>query len=222
MIRDIDSINWNTVHAVVFDMDGTLYCQKPVRLKMAMQLVVHAALGGWLDALIIIYYRRNVERLADQRARDIHLIQFKATAKAFSLTEQAVAAIVHEWMDVRPLEFLKSEIFQDVDRVFLLLQERQIKIGIFSDYPVIKKIKALELSVDASCSSTDDDIGRFKPEKAGLIKILSTLGAEPASCVFVGDRKDRDYPCALAADVPFLHRNDALFFTRLATVLERS
>jgi HAD superfamily hydrolase (TIGR01549 family) len=210
------------VRAVIFDMDGTLYRQRPVRLKMAVRLIVHSVLGGWMDALILWHYRRNLERLADQRAQDVHLIQFKATAAAFSTAEQNVAAVVREWMEVRPLDTLKRQKFQDVDRVFALLQERKIKIGVFSDYPVIGKIEALGLRVDAYCSSTDDDIGRFKPEKTGLVKILSTLGMESASSVFVGDRMDRDYPCAMAAGVPFLHRDDSMFFTRLLVVLERS
>jgi putative hydrolase of the HAD superfamily len=221
LIRRIDSINWDTVQAVIFDMDGTLYSQRLVRLKMAMQLAVHVSHGGWLDVLTLMHYRMSLERLASERARDIHLDRFKATAKALSLTEQAVANIVNEWMDLRPLKFLKDGIFQDVDRVFSLLKNRQIKIGIFSDYPVAHKIQALGLTVDASCSSTDDDIGQFKPGKTGLIKIISKLRVGPAECIFIGDRIDRDYLCSLEANVPFLHRYDSRFFVCLKNSLEK-
>lgn len=216
------SVDWRNIRVVIFDMDGTLYEQGIVRRRMAMRLLIHALTGGWRDALALMHYRRNMEQLANSRAINIHRIQFKATATAFSLPEQKVATVVHKWINVSPLDILKEAVFRDVDRVFANLQSKKIKIGVFSDYPVSEKIAVLALPADAWCSSTDEDIGRLKPETAGLIKIMTRLGGDPSNCLMIGDRMDRDYQCAAAVGVPFLLRTDNEFFTRLAVCLERS
>lgn len=39
-------LDWDRLHLVVFDVDGTLYRQRPLRLRMARDLLFHTSHGG--------------------------------------------------------------------------------------------------------------------------------------------------------------------------------
>lgn len=218
------AIEWKSVRGVIFDMDGTLYRQEPVRLRIAFQLLLHAiqSRNGWLDLLVLKDYRRNRDLLAETRAFNVSDIQFKATAQACKLPEDRVAKIVHEWMNLRPLHHLSSARYTDIDRVFSVLKSRGVKIGVYSDYPVKEKMNALGLEANALCCSTEEGIDRLKPEPAGLIKTIKMLGLTPKDCVMIGDRADRDGLCAQNASVKFLLCKDPHFYSRLLVDLSRS
>ena len=82
--------------------------------------------------------------------------------------------------------------------LFTRLRERDIKVGVFSDYPVTEKLAALGLRADVCACATDAAIDRFKPDPAGLQSLCSVLKVEPAGCIHMGDRKEIDELCAQA------------------------
>ena len=60
------SPDWNTVDLVVFDLDGTLYAQKRLRMIMAFNLLCNAAKSGSLDTLRVLrVFRKYREVLAE-------------------------------------------------------------------------------------------------------------------------------------------------------------
>lgn len=209
---------------MVFDMDGTLYRQRPVQSVMAYRLLIHALTdrNGWHDLLVLKHYRKNRERLARIGASRVSHLQFQATSKAYRLTEDQLAQLVRKWMVLKPLPFLKTARFRDIDQFFESLRRRGIKIGVLSDFPVSEKLEALGLRADIACCAADEDVGRFKPEPAGLLKILKSLGIALNNCLMIGDRKDRDGLCAQAASVPFLLCKGSGFYAKLLVDLNRS
>jgi putative hydrolase of the HAD superfamily len=216
----LSDLDWEKIDAIIFDMDGTLYKHNLVRLSMLWLLIIHIILGGWRDFLVLMHYRHNIQKISKIPNSFFCDVQFKATAKFFSISELNVQLIIYEWMTLRPLVYLKKYVYKDVDYVFKILRQKKIKIGIFSDYPVSEKISTLDLMVDALCSSTDRDIGYLKPNPSGLIKIIEQLGVETNRSLMIGDRLDRDYLCAKAAGVPFVLRTGDTFFTQLAGFLQ--
>ena len=57
-------LDWDRVHLVVFDVDGTLYRQRPLRLRMARDLLLHTLLKRDPNVIAVLSrYRRIRERL---------------------------------------------------------------------------------------------------------------------------------------------------------------
>lgn len=210
-------INWNNVRGVIFDMDGTLYQQFWVRMCMALKLSAYALTqkNGYRDLKVILHYRMQREKLAVARTNNISGIEFKGTAYEFNLPEEQVAKIIHEWMYIKPLRYLRAARFENVENFISALREKGIKIGIFSDYPVKKKLIALGLSADAICYAAENDVNCLKPEPVGLIKTIERMGLESGDCIMIGDRLERDGICAKEAGVSFLLCNHLQFYTRL-------
>ena len=57
-------IDWDKVKAAIFDVDGTLYCQRPVRIRMALKMgrffLLHPR--RWREAAGIYYFRKLREQ----------------------------------------------------------------------------------------------------------------------------------------------------------------
>lgn len=210
-------MNWNGVLGVVFDLDGTLYHQAPVRMQMARKLLLHALRerNGWRDARMLRYFRKDREALAESCQRGVREEQYAATARAFGVGTGTVATVVHRWMEVAPLEVLRSARIRDVEVFFAALRARGIKIGVFSDYPIEAKLTVLGLHADATCCSTEPDVDCLKPGTIGLKKLLDLLRIEPHECVMIGDREDRDGACARAMNMRFLLRRGRDFYSSL-------
>lgn len=218
-------MDWSGVLGVVFDLDGTLYRQTPVRIQMARRLIRHAfrERNGWRDVRILMHFRRNREALAGSHPKkNISQAQYQATARALAIDTDLVEAVVYHWMEVVPLEVLRSARYKDVEVFFEALRARGVRIGVFSDYPIEAKLATLGLQADAVCCSIQPDVDCLKPGVAGLKKLLDNLELVPSECVMVGDRLDRDGACAQSLDMPFLLCNGRQdFYTSLlADVME--
>ena len=215
MLTSPTNIDWDNVRAVIFDMDGTLYSQKKIRAYMAALLLGHVMIGGWRDILVLANYRKNMERLSRLNTDNVSAARFKETASALNVSEKYIADIVHYWMELKPLDNISAAAYPGMKQTFEILNARGIKIGVFSDYPVVKKLEALSLRVDAWSTACDEDVGRFKPDPKGLKKIVQILGVEVKNCLMIGDRLDKDWECARAIEMPFLLRRGGNFFTSL-------
>ena len=94
----------------------------------------------------------------------------------------------------RPLPYLRRcrrpgllELLED-------LQNRGIKLGFFSDYPVLRKLQALEVDGYGSVhlSSGEPTINAYKPRPDGFLRAAELLDLPPAEVLYVGDRPEVD------------------------------
>jgi phosphoglycolate phosphatase/putative hydrolase of the HAD superfamily len=186
-------IDWSDVDVAVFDVDGTLYDQRRLRLHMLGELLVACARARSPElALTLREYRRVRERLAERPDAPFMLRQFVLTGERRRRAPEAIERLVAEWIDMRPLRFLRRCRYSGLDRLFAALRGAGKTIAIFSDYPAREKLAALGLHADVFASACDADVGRLKPHPAGLLKILRATGAAPERCLMIGDRADRD------------------------------
>jgi FMN phosphatase YigB (HAD superfamily) len=205
-------IDWDRFDLIVFDMDGTLYDQSPLRWRMAAMLAGEiirsrsTAVPRMLNA-----YRRRREALAEAMEPDFALEQYRLPG----CDPDAVRAIVREWMERRPLPLLRRFRVAGADRLFARLSVSHI-VAVHSDYRVEAKLSALGLSarfvVDA------EDVGRLKPHPAGLRWLMAAAGIDPDRTLMIGDRDDRDGEAARRAGVralirgrDFQHYDDPIF-----------
>jgi putative hydrolase of the HAD superfamily len=206
MMATFTSADWRDIRLVAFDVDGTLYRQLPLRLRMGRDMLVHAVANCDRNAISVVgAYRRIRERLAAEEVVDFDGVLVAETAKATSMSPEKVKAIASEWIETRPLRYLKSCLFSGVPQLFAGLQRAGKKIGIFSDYPASEKLAAMGLAADHVVAASE--VGVLKPHARGLQSLMASAGAAAQETLFIGDRADRDGVAGQRAGVRILIRS---------------
>lgn len=199
------------IRAVLFDVDGTLYHQMPLRflmaLELSLQLIVQrsyrAAACQWR---LLSHFRHVREELRHLGAATMPLaeLQYVETAKRIGATPDEVKEIVTKWMYQRPLKYLGLCRYRGLKAFLAFLNDNGIPIGVFSDYPVADKLRTLGLSqsVTITLCATDPEINAFKPHPKGFQVACSLLAMSPEEVLYVGDRLETDAVGSAAAGMP--------------------
>ncbi len=195
---------------VVFDLDGTLYRQGPVRRRMALELLAAGGAGGRLTRLRVLRrYRALREHYAETTPRGFGRRLFAQLAAETGRDEGWLEALVEEWMERRPLRWLAGARVEGAAELFAALRTRGARVAVWSDYPVRDKLAALGLAADHMVSACDPGLDALKPDPAGLRLAMEAAGVGPGETLMVGDRQSRDGAAAAALGVDFLLRADA-------------
>ncbi len=201
-------MNWNDIELVIFDIDGTLYDQRRLRVRMMAALFWEVVRSRQLLAPVIIsHFRRVRETLGSNLDDDFLIRQYQLTAGLCGCSEETVRRTIAEWLERRPLEHIGRCIYPGIRDLFEALAASGRKTAVFSDYPAEAKLAALGLRCSLVVSATDSDVRRLKPHPAGLIKILQSAGVQASRAVLIGDRFDRDWEAAHRAGVTPLIRS---------------
>jgi HAD superfamily hydrolase (TIGR01549 family) len=191
--RWLGAPHWDDIRLVAFDVDGTLYSQHRLRVRMMRDILLDAASRRTLDTIRILRtYRRFREQLAEQEVPDFENALAAKTASATGRSADQVRSIVEEWIERRPLPYLRAYRYPGVVELFAGLRRKGKAIGIVSDYPAGAKLAALGLDADHVVCASDKDIGLLKPNPRGLQAIIEAAGTNPRQTVLIGDRADRD------------------------------
>lgn len=196
------------IRAVLFDLDGTLYHQTPLRSLMAMELLT-LPLSGLVDApkrlRALRTYRRTQEQLRSTDANgSAAAAQLAAAARGSGLPVDEVERLVEEWMMTRPLKYLGLCRAKGLDRLLSFLDRSSVRTGVLSDYPAEPKLRAMGLSGRFSpvlCTSAPE-VMALKPSPRGFLLACRSWRLAPGEVLFVGDRPDVDAAGASAAGMP--------------------
>ena len=201
-------MDWGGIELVVFDVDGTLYNQRALRSRMALALFKHVlAKRDLSDVRILRTYRHGRELMGDTEKDNFerHLIDFTAASTGFSAMH--VEAVIAEWIDQRPLPYLRTLRYPKLVELFSALKRRRKTVGVYSDYPASAKLTALGLEADFIVCAPDQDVRVLKPNPRGLEILMNMAGSNPFSTILIGDRIDRDGLAARRANVRCLIRS---------------
>ncbi len=195
------------IAAVLFDLDGTLYRQRPVRIRMAMELALStltapvSAAARW-RALQAFREAQETMRRASEPASMAS--QIAAAAARTGISEDRVRVLVDEWMFERPSRFLSRYLAEGTTELLALLASKKVPIGLFSDYPSERKLSGLGLRGRFSpvICATDAEVGAFKPDPRGFLRACELWGLAPSDVLYVGDRVEVDGIGAAAAGMP--------------------
>jgi len=194
--------------AFIFDVDGTLYDQIKLRRMMFGALVRHLVRNkNFIRDIHILYSFRKRREILSRDENDPGCLenrQYVEVAHKLGVSVDEVRRVVTNWIFEKPLNYLAACIYPGVKDLFSLLMRNKLKIGIFSYYPSLAKLKALELYADVVICATDENVDRFKPHPKGLLVTAKELGIPVKSCFFIGDRDDKDGECARRAGMPYL------------------
>lgn len=197
----------------IFDLDGTLYYQKPFRIKMLCTLIKYMLMhpASVRDVFMIKKYREVREHweeceravsLKDGLSLDERQYAYVAGEKG--VKPEQVKHAVEFFMLELPLSVLppyRDEVLFDL---LERLKENKKTIVIYSDYPVEDKLACLGIRADACYTSGDERIGCMKPDPKGIRIILSELGCDSTNAVMIGDRYEKDGLAAEGNSVDYM------------------
>ncbi|HLZ22617.1 MAG TPA: HAD family hydrolase [Ktedonobacterales bacterium] len=200
------------LRGIVFDLDGTLYRQRPLRKAMLWRLLRAYAtrpLSLLRTLRVLGAYRQAQEHLRQSVAAptarpDLAEAQLRLTCERTHAQPAFVAACVARWMDQEPLTILARYLQPGLLDFLRACQARGLRLGVLSDYPAEAKLRALGLGdrFDVVLAAQSPEVGVFKPHPRGLLLAAERLGVRPDECVYVGDRAEVDGPAAEAAGMP--------------------
>jgi len=212
---------------VVFDVDGTLYNQKRLRLFMLIEL-----LAFYLFRPHKFYQLRALQHFRKEREKraliikdnvNIGLNQYKWCQEKTNLPLEQIQEIVERWIHQKPLKYLSFCRYNNVKQLLTRLRENNIKIAVFSDYKTGGKLEPLDLEVDHVFCSEQKEIGSLKPDPKGLNYIASRLNINKSNILYIGDREEMDGACAKNAGISYLNldkKNAGDVFSKLLDELK--
>jgi putative hydrolase of the HAD superfamily len=193
------------IAAIVFDVDGTLYDQRFVRRKMAVE-VISAHLLRPMRGLALFRFLTSY-RKAQETLRGSELYgrageaQLRAACERSHTDAAAARSYLEEWFHTAPLRYVRAALRPGTVEFLSAVRSRGVRLGVLSDYPASSKLEVLGLAsyFDTVVSSYDADVRGFKPDPSGLLLVAKRLGVAPQRLLYVGDRPVVDAECARRA-----------------------
>lgn len=191
--------------AWLVDLDGTLYSPRPLKLAMAVELL----LTGLPQLGAIRAFRREHETIREQGldcAGDPFGLQLERAARATGREATELERVVRAWMVERPCRWLPRLRNRALLAEIEAFRRAGGRTALVSDYPARAKLRALgaaELFEVVVASGEPGGPAQLKPSPAGYLAAAEALGIEPAACLVIGDRQDADGEAARRAGMHF-------------------
>jgi putative hydrolase of the HAD superfamily len=209
--RALSLLSTCPIRAVLLDVDGTLYYQDRLRSLMALELCTLPAVQMSCRAAYEAWYalstfRRVREELRSLGEAEVCLArwQYIAAAQRAGGHTTAMESLVAEWLYQRPLKYLRFCRRRGLGAFFAFLEHRGIQVGVFSDYPVMAKLKEIGCAerMSVALCATDPEINAFKPSPKGFLRACTLWGLRPEEVLYIGDRPEVDAVGAANAGMP--------------------
>jgi putative hydrolase of the HAD superfamily len=173
--------------AVAFDLDGTLYPNYRLNIRLLPFLCGHwplvAALG---KARRII--RQEQELSPSSVQPDFHMHQAQLAAKLLharpeQIKEEIERLVYRDW----ERHFSSIRLFPHVREVLGCLRVAGLKLGLLSDFPPLVKLKNLALDDCWDIVLCSEDTGTIKPALQPFKKLSDALECPPDQILYVGN-----------------------------------
>jgi HAD superfamily hydrolase (TIGR01549 family) len=204
--------------AWLVDLDGTLYRQKPVRLAMALELVV----CGPHRIRLVQAFRRAQEalrienspapvfadapRISTRVDRSPYDEQLRRAAEAVGQPIETIRPLLQHWMEERPAKWLRMFRRQSLLTEIAAFRATGGKTALVSDYPAETKLAGMgvrNLFDLVVASGEPGGPATLKPSPEGFLLAAQRLQIAPADCLVIGDRHDADGQAAARARMKF-------------------
>jgi putative hydrolase of the HAD superfamily len=203
--------------AVAFDLDGTLYPNYRLNLRLIPFILKEQRLlrafrkariqlrksGGKIDGS---FYEAQAKIMGEILGED-----------AEKVLEKAEKLIYRGWED----HFKKIRLFPHVEETLDALRKNGITLGLLSDFPPETKLKNLKIFEYWDAVACSEQSGYLKPDTAAFLEMAKRLGKTPEQILYVGNSVSYDVAgahkagmkAALVRAVPFLsgRRADFIF-----------
>jgi len=192
--------------AICFDIDGTLYPIKTMNSRLLKLSVKHPLFG--------LRYRKNRKEYRRWQAsfkqdipfrwREAMIVQ-NGTGEEGSLDKASYRRTYDklEKLVYKPMERLyeTTDTFDGVRETFQRIRAKGLKIGVFTDFPLFRKLEGMKLSDLVDFAASSDDVGYLKPDTHCFEYLLYNLKMGPQDVLYVGDSYSKDVKGANAAGI---------------------
>ncbi|MGL4524893.1 MAG: HAD family hydrolase [Spirochaetia bacterium] len=193
------------IKAILFDIDGTLYDNASL-FWVGIPLI----LKHWQVLLSFRRVRKHLHAYSEAALdAGVPFVDFQSDYHAQLRGKGETLEMMRDWRARFVADFdLLFEHVSPVKHVVELLKfctERQIPMGLLSDFPLCKKIERLGLSGYWKVAASTEDAGALKPHSAGFLKAAKDMGFAPQEILFVGNSYKYDVMGARATGMKTAH-----------------
>ncbi len=181
--------------AVAFDIDGTLYPNH--RMYMA-------SFGFALRNLPLLRKFNNVRRkLRKMRPiDDFYALQAKLLAEEIGVGEDQARDLIHREFYTNWESTLRHvHLFPGVVRTFSALKSENLSLAVLSDFPVVSKLKVLNIENYFDLELSSEEVGYLKPNPEPFMALLKGLGVRADELLYVGNSYKYDIKGAAALGI---------------------
>jgi putative hydrolase of the HAD superfamily len=201
------TIDSDRLKVVVFDVDGTLYRQGPLRKAMLLRLLRLTAgrpFEGVRTFQTLQAYRRAQEDLREHETGGIAAAQLQLACTRTGRDRASVERCVERWMEQEPLSTMPRCRYEGLVDFLQACKARGLRLAALSDYPAAAKLEALGIGhlFDLVLCAQSPEVDVFKPNPRGLQVVVEQMGVFRHECLYVGDRAEVDAAAAKAAGLP--------------------
>ena len=192
--------------AVCFDIDGTLYPISVMNRRLLRIALAHPLfnLRYRKNRKQIRLHQKNYSKAISFRWREAMVIQngtgkepdVSFEEKDFKVTYDRLQKWVY-----KPMEKLyqSTEAFNGVHETFEKIHAKGLIIGVFTDFPLLSKLKGMGLDDLVDFAASSDDVGFLKPDAHCFEYLLYNLKMDAKDVLYVGDSYTKDIEGASAA-----------------------
>jgi putative hydrolase of the HAD superfamily len=203
--------------AVAFDLDGTLYPNYRLNLRLIPFILKEQRLLRAFGKA-----RTQLRKSGGGTGGNFYEAQAKIMGEilgesAEKVLEKAEKLIYRGWED----HFKKIRLFPHVEETLEALRKNGITLGLLSDFPPETKLKNLKIFEYWDAVVCSEQAGYLKPDTAAFLEMAKRMGKSPEQILYVGNSVSYDVAgahkvgmkAALVRAVPFLsgHRADFVF-----------
>ncbi len=196
--------------ALIFDVDGTLYEQAPVRRAMLYRILcanLTSPMQGVATLQALRSYRKSHEELrrSPPESGEIASAQLLLAGKKAGVSPEIVASYVARWMQEEPLSLLATWMRKGTLALLQAARQSGLKLAVCSDYPADRKLAAMGIAAffDVVIAAQDPEVQRLKPDPRGLEVALRRLAVQRHEALYIGDRAGVDAQAASSAGMRY-------------------
>jgi putative hydrolase of the HAD superfamily len=178
--------------AVAFDLDGTLYPNYRLNIRLLPFLCGHWPLVAALGRARKIIRREQEQSLSivpsDFHTHQAELVANMLKARPEQMREKIDRLVYRGW----ERHFSAIKPFPHVREVLKSLKSAGLKLGLLSDFPPLNKLKNLGLDDCWDAVLCSEDTGTIKPSLAPFNELSEALKCPPGEILYVGNSRRYD------------------------------
>ena len=194
--------NNNSIDAIIFDLDGTIYNKKWLKLFFSLSFIFN------LPVLLAFLKIRKLNYGVDYRSKEefnknIILALSKKTSLSIKQSEVFINIFMKKFISILKRKYKPNK---DIIQVISYYYDKGVKIVCLSDYSMVKeRLQALGVDIDKfAIIKSSEDYGTLKPAVTPFLKIAEELKILPSNIIVVGDRDDTDGEGARKSGMRFI------------------